>query len=144
MIFAILCAVLSGTTVVLSRSVNSCLSQKRNPYQSTFFNYFTGLITSTILYLVMYITSYSDVPFIKAFDYPYMLIGSIIGVMNILILNIIVKKISPVQLTLITFVAQSLTGVIIDYFIFHIFSFKIIIGCLIVIVGLYFYNTSQS
>lgn len=144
MILSIICAILSGTTSVISRSVNSCLSQKTDAYQGTFFNYFTGFITSMALYFIMSAVTHDNISLTKAFDYPYMLIGSMIGVMNILILNIVVKKISPVSLTLITFVAQSLTGVIIDYFIFGIFSFKIILGCMIVIIGLFLYNTNTK
>ena len=75
---------------------------------------------------------------------PTLLIGGMIGVFNILILNIIVPKISPVQLTLITFVAQLLSGVVIDYCIYDIFSIQKLIGCLIVIVGLIAYQLSYE
>lgn len=46
---AIICAIASGMTIVLSRSINGYLAKKIGPYQSTFFNYFTGLLTSSIL-----------------------------------------------------------------------------------------------
>ena len=44
---AIICAIASGMTIVLSRSINGYLAKKIGPYQSTFFNYFTGLLTSS-------------------------------------------------------------------------------------------------
>lgn len=43
MIAFLLCATCAGMTIVLSRSVNGYLAQKVGAYQSTFFNYFTGL-----------------------------------------------------------------------------------------------------
>lgn len=144
MITAIICAILSGTTVVLSRSVNGYLSYKLDPYQSTFFNYFIGLITSSILLLIMRIIGTSDLSFIQGFYHPIMLLGGVIGVLNILILNTIVKKISPVKLTLIAFVAQLLTGIILDYLIYHVFSIKKLIGCIIVIIGLTIYQLSEN
>lgn len=140
MILAIIYAILSGVTVVISRCVNSCLSLKTDPYQSTFFNYFVGFITS--IFLCFFIDTKMNISsdIFLTFNNLTMLFGGVIGVINILILNIIVKKIAPVQLTLITFIAQSLTGVIIDYFIFDIFSFKILSGCIIIIIGLITYN----
>ena len=47
---AVICATCAGMTIVLSRSVNGYLSQKVGAYQSTFFNYFTGLFMSLVFY----------------------------------------------------------------------------------------------
>ena len=51
---AIICAIASGMTIVLGRSINGYLAKKIGPYQSTFFNYFTGLLTSSILLYFIY------------------------------------------------------------------------------------------
>lgn len=69
-----------------------------------------------------------------------MFIGGIIGVFNILILNIVVPKVSPVKLTLITFVSQLISGIILDYCFYDIFSVNKLIGCLIVVAGLFLYQ----
>lgn len=47
---AVLCATCAGMTIVLSRSVNGYLAQKVGAYQSTFFNYFTGLFMSLVFF----------------------------------------------------------------------------------------------
>ena len=54
MIFSILCAFTAGTTKVLSRSVNSRLSDKTGLLKSTFFNFVSGLL-AIILIIYFYI-----------------------------------------------------------------------------------------
>lgn len=51
---SIIFSILSGVTIVLSRSVNGMLSKKMGAYQGTFYNYFTGFMTSLILMLVCF------------------------------------------------------------------------------------------
>ena len=45
---SIIFSILSGVTIVLSRGVNGLLSKKMGAYQGTFYNYFTGFMTSLI------------------------------------------------------------------------------------------------
>lgn len=133
----IIYAISSGLTIVLSRSINGYLSKKTNPYQSTFFNYLTGLLTS------MLILSFTDLPSLQitwSFQEPTMLLGGIIGIFNILILNFITTKITPIKLTLITFISQLVSGVILDYCFYNILTINKLIGCLIVIIGLLIYH----
>lgn len=139
---SVLCAIMAGITIVLSRSVNSYLSQKIGAYQSTFFNYFTGLIMSIIVLLIVGF-KISSLDMSSVYKYPTVFIGGIIGVFNILILNLIVSKISPVKLTLLTFVAQLITGMILDYLIYHMFSINKFIGCIIVVIGLIMYQMAD-
>ncbi|WP_028042491.1 DMT family transporter [Candidatus Stoquefichus massiliensis] len=139
---SVLCAMLTGITIVLSRSVNSYLSQRVGVYQSTFFNYLTGLITSLLIVLGVGVELNIDFSYI--YDQPILLTGGIIGVFNIFILNIIVVKISPVKLTLITFIAQLSTSIVLDYFIYYMFSMYKLIGCLIVVLGLLMYQYSDK
>ena len=73
-----------------------------------------------------------------------MYLGGIIGVFNILILNIIVPRISPVILTLLSFIGQLVSGMVIDAFVYQMFSVSKILGCLIVIVGLVIYQVSEE
>ena len=56
---AVICATCAGMTIVLSRSVNGYLSQKVGAYQSTFFNYFTGLFMSLVFFNNLRLFSYT-------------------------------------------------------------------------------------
>ena len=71
-----------------------------------------------------------------------MLVGGIIGVFNVLILNIVVSKVTPIKLTLITFISQLLSGIL-DYYIYHVFTLNKLIGCIIVIIGLIIYQSAD-
>ena len=101
---SIIFSILSGVTIVLSRSVNGMLSKKMGAYQGTFYNYFTGFITSLILMLVLMIVGVQHINISLDKTILMMYLGGIIGVFNILILNIIVPRISPVILTLLSFI----------------------------------------
>lgn len=141
---AIICAIASGMTIVLSRSINGYLAKKIGPYQSTFFNYFTGLLTSSILLFFTLLPAFKNISFTKI-DL-IMLVGGIIGVFNVLILNIVVSKVTPIKLTLITFISQLLSGMILDYYIYyiyHVFTLNKLIGCIIVIIGLIIYQSAD-
>ena len=139
LMMAIICALVSGMTIVLSRSINSLLATKTGPYQSTFFNYLVGLITS-LLFLFLINPQKLSLSRIS----PIMLTGGIIGVFNVLILTMIVSKISPVKLTLLTFISQLVSAMILDYFFFHIFTIKKIIGCTIILIGLTTYQFVEN
>lgn len=137
---AVLCATCAGMTIVLSRSVNGYLAQKVGAYQSTFFNYFTGLFMSLVFLIILGFSHVQNFQSTVLLENPVMFIGGIIGVFNILILNIVVPKVSPVKLTLITFVSQLISGIILDYCFYDIFSVNKLIGCLIVVAGLFLYQ----
>ena len=137
---AVLCATCAGMTIVLSRSVNGYLAHKVGAYQSTFFNYFTGLFMSLVFLIILGFSHVQNFQSTVLLENPVMFIGGIIGVFNILILNIVVPKVSPVKLTLITFVSQLISGIILDYCFYDIFSVNKLIGCLIVVAGLFLYQ----
>ena len=139
---SIIFSILSGVTIVLSRSVNGMLSKKMGAYQGTFYNYFTGFMTSLILMLVLMVVQHINISLDKTNLMMYL--GGIIGVFNILILNIIVPRISPVILTLLSFIGQLVSGMVIDAFVYNMFSISKILGCLIVIAGLVIYQLSEE
>ena len=134
---SIIFSILSGVTIVLSRSVNGMLSKKMGAYQGTFYNYFTGFITSLILMLVLMIVGVQHINISLDKTNLMMYLGGIIGVFNILILNIIVPRISPV-------IGQLVSGMVIDAFVYNMFSISKILGCLIVVAGLVIYQLSEE
>lgn len=143
MIIQLVCAFLAGTCIVISRSINAYLSVHIGAYQGSFFNYFTGLIGSIVLWLLLSFPTLHTLSLFQTIPHYAMFIGGVIGVVNIVILNFIVTKISPLQLTLIVFIAQLVTGMVIDYFFYDLFSIKKVIGGMIVLLGLCHYQYVQ-
>ena len=127
---SIIFSILSGVTIVLSRSVNGMLSKKMGAYQGTFYNYFTGFMTSLILMLVLMVVGVQHINISLDKTNLMMYLGGIIGVFNIL--------------TLLSFIGQLVSGMVIDAFVYNMFSISKILGCLIVIAGLVIYQLSEE
>lgn len=137
---AIVCALMSGVTIVFSRTINGCLAHKTDAYQSTFFNYLTGFIMSFIIVFILPKETINE-----AINPNFtILLGGILGVFNVLLLNIIIHKISPIQLTLVSFIAQLISGMFIDYCFYGIFTLTKLIGCVIVIIGLIIFQKPKK
>ncbi|MFA9376419.1 MAG: DMT family transporter [Lachnotalea sp.] len=136
-------AILSGVTIVVSRMTNAKLGKELSVYQSTFFNYIIGFIGSLIVLALMG-GRFAFEPSISVTGIRYyaMFFGGVIGVAVISISNIITPKISAFSLTIIIFVSQLFSGIIIDYFLYGEFSMGKVIGGVLVLVGL-FYNTKS-
>lgn len=130
-LFAILC----GVTNVLSRSVNFVLSQKIGMYQSTFFNYVFGLIGSILILLI----SGETFKLFSASSYNapwYVYAGGLVGVAVVTLLSYLSAKVSSFYLTLLSFVGQLFTGIIIDGLLTGQMSVYKVIGGFLVLIGL--------
>ena len=135
-ILAALVSLLAGVLIVIARTLNAKLAENTSVRNSTFFNYFTGLLFSIPVYLVFggnvgaQLTSFTLSPNV------YIYFGGVLGMCFIMISNVIVSKIPAFYLSLTIFVAQVFTGIIIDTMIDGIFSLQILIGGILVTVGL--------
>lgn len=133
--FYILVAILSGITNVISRSVNFVLSEGIGVYQSTFFNYIFGLAGSFILLTIsgeafkLFTASSYSAPWI-------VYTGGLVGVAVVSLQVFLSSKVSSFYLTLLLFVGQLFTGIIIDYFSTVKISIYQVIGGILVVVGL--------
>ena len=133
--FYIFIAALSGVSTVISRIINANLSTKIGMYQSTFYNFLTGLLFS-ILTLLFSKESFSDcLPILTAIPITAYL-GGLVGVASISMSNLIAPKISAFYMAILVFVGQLFVGIVIDYFTLGEFSIAKVIGGLIVVIGL--------
>lgn len=131
----ILFAILCGVTNVLSRSVNFVLSDKIGMYQSTLFNYIFGLSGSFLLLLI----SGETFKLFTASSYNaswFVYTGGLFGVAVVTLLSFLSSKVSSFYLTLLLFVGQLFTGIIIDALSTGKISFYQVAGGLLVVLGL--------
>lgn len=133
----IILAVLSGVTIVVSRMTNAKLGKELSVYQSTFFNYVVGFIGS-VFAMFLFRAAFLFEPHTDGVRFYAMFFGGVLGVVMIIISNIITPKISAFSLTIIIFVSQLFSGVILDYFLFDQFSTGKVIGGTLVLLGLIF------
>lgn len=136
----IILAAITGGLVILSMIINSRLADKIGVLQGTLVNYIVGLAFTLVLVLLLkgpkeFITNnLNNVPF-------YGFLGGFIGVMVVATSNVIIPKIPAIYSTLLIFIGQVFTGIIIDYIRLSSVSKGKIIGGLIIVSGL-LYNTN--
>ena len=135
----IILAMLGGILTTLSMIVNSSLGKKIGVLQSTCINYIVGLICSTLVLILLGSSvkvnaeTFLKMPF-------YIFLGGAIGVSVVYFSNIIIPKIPVVYSTLLLFVGQVVTGIIIDFFVMSEISFSKLIGAIVIIIGI-LYNS---
>ncbi|WP_035796514.1 DMT family transporter [Clostridium akagii] len=135
MFFFIFISILSGASIVLARILNSKLAELIGIMQGTFFNYVTGLFLSFIFLLF----SNESLLAINLHPIPiWAYLGGVTGILVITLSSYITPKISAFYLTLIIFIGQIFTGIIIDYFTLNNLSIGKILGGLLVLAGLIF------
>ncbi|WP_251859641.1 DMT family transporter [Clostridium sp. Marseille-Q2269] len=128
-------SILAGAFIIIGRIINSNLAEKIGIFQGTFFNYIIGLLFSFIFLFLsnerLSIT-YTTMKSIPLWTY----LGGLIGVLVIILSSYITPKMSSFYLTLIIFIGQLFTGIILDYFTINKLSIGNIIGGILVLIGL--------
>lgn len=109
---AVALSLCSGITIVTSRTINSKLSQQSNPLAGSLLNHLIGLPICIVLFLCLQPSKSA----ISINTNPLIYLGGVLGVATVLLFNITVPHISAFKLTLLTFIGQVFTGMVLDYF----------------------------
>ncbi|MGV8982999.1 DMT family transporter [Clostridium sp.] len=139
MVYIIL-AVLCGCITIISMIINSHLAKKIGVLKGTLINYIVGLLSTIILMLIvnsslkLSYSSFTKIPW-------WALLGGMIGVVVVASSNIVLPKIPTIYTTLLIFIGQLFTGILIDYFRVGFVSKGKIIGGLLILLGL-LYNSN--
>lgn len=133
--FAMLFSFAAGISIVVSRTINARLSQYTDALQGSFLNHAAGLPLTIAIALIL-----EPKGLLSSFHNPsphlWMYLGGILGVITVLLCNIVVPKISAFWLTLLTFVGQVFTGIVIDLFTKGSYSVQTFLGGLVVAAGI--------
>ena len=132
---AIMISLLAGVTNVLSRTMNAELAIHTSLRKSTFMNFLVGLIVAILVLLAVDGGPTLSLPEGTAIQ-PWIYTGGLIGVAVVMISNATVSKISSFSMTLLVFVGQVFTGILLDMLISGVFSWKTLVGGLCVAAGL--------
>lgn len=139
MVIGIICGFCSGLTIVFSRMFNAKLTTKSNLYYSTLFNYIVGLLAAVIAVLITRSTLPSAIPNFSWTTFP-MYLGGMIGIITVTSNSYLSKKLPAIVLTLLLFVAQLFTGILIDFIVAGDFSIGKVVGGIIILFGLWLSN----
>lgn len=134
MIVPIILSFLTGITVVTSRTINARLAQKTSMLASTWYNYLVGSLVSFLM-LIIFFKNIDFTPFSFSKNI-IMYLGGILGVVTVLLSNITVTKISSYYMTLLLFVGQIFSGIILDVILTNEFSTINLVGGILVSLGL--------
>ncbi len=134
MVIAIAAVILSGANIVFARTLNAKLAQRRGIPYSTLMNYITGLTGSLIVFFLMGSRISAAFPAPGASFTIYL--GGALGLLSVFVLNMITPKLPAMQLTLLVFVGQLFSGMILDYFLTDMFSPGKLVGGILVLAGL--------
>lgn len=110
---AILYSFGAGILVVLNRTVNARLAEKIGALPSSFVNHLVGLPITVIIAIIAFINTPSLMSVQLSLE-PFIYLGGLFGVMVVYLSNITVYKLSAFNLTILTFIAQLFTGIMID------------------------------
>ena len=125
----------SGVLLVISRSYNSRLADETSLYISTFFNYVCGLATAIPVFLLFGGGEAVWAGLALAPNW-WSYLGGAIGVATVWLSNVVVVKIPQLYITLLMFVGQVFTGVLLDALSSGAFSTANLIGGALVALGL--------
>ncbi|QGU94391.1 EamA-like transporter family protein [Clostridium bovifaecis] len=134
MVYIIL-AFISGILVLLSMIVNSSIAKKVGVFQGTFINFLLGVVCAALLVFIVN----RDIDIIdKSFaGFPFWAyLGGFMGVIVVAISNIIIPKIPTIYSTLLIFIGQLFTGIVLDYFTGNEVSKGKIIGGILILAGM--------
>jgi len=134
-IVAVTVSFIAGINIVLSRTLNAMLADRTSVRVSTFYNYFIGLIVAIPVFLLL---GRGEMFFSGLVISPrlYIYLGGVLGVCVVLLGNMVVVKVSAFYLTLLIFVGQVFSGILIDIFLDAAISWRIIVGGVLVTAGL--------
>lgn len=105
----LLLSLAAGAAVIFTRVVNAKLAAEIGTLQSSLMNYLSGLPLCLVLSLVVQEQTASGASF-----QPWMWLGGVIGLINIIVCNVLVPRMSASRLTMLTLCGQLLCGVLLD------------------------------
>ncbi|WP_125153591.1 DMT family transporter [Clostridium rectalis] len=128
-------AFITGAFVITSMVTNSRLGEEIGIFQSTLINYIVGLIGTLILLAVKDGQLY--IPANNLYSVPWWsYLGGAIGVLIVATSNVVIPKIPAIYSTLLIFIGQIGTGIIIDYTASNLISKGKIFGSILILAGL--------
>ena len=132
-LLAALLSFFSGWSMVLARMANASLAQTSGTGFSTVMNYITGLTGSLLLFMWMGSPRMAPFP-MPGLSFVFYL-GGALGALGIFLCNVVTPRLPALQMSLIVFVGQIFSGMILDALMSR-FAVGTLVGGLLVAVGM--------
>lgn len=109
-LFAIVLALLSGVTMTLARMVNAALSERTGALEGSFVNHLVGGVFAFLVFLLW--GRGEGIP--AAMPPLWCYLGGTLGVLTVLLFNVIVPHMTAFRMTIVTFVGQIFSSLLVD------------------------------
>lgn len=131
---AVLVSILSGFSMVLARISNARLAERSGLGYSTVMNYVTGLSGSLLIYLCL---GSKQLPPIPAEGQSFLIyMGGALGAVAVYLCSLVTPKLSTLQFTVILFVGQIFSSMLLDALLLGVFSMGTLVGGVVVALGM--------
>jgi len=134
----ILIALLNGVLIALARSLNGRLAVSRGAFYSSWINHLVGFSVLSLILLASLglVAPLGAVPW-------YAFLGGSIGALYVGLNSFVLVRLGTTQTTLLIIVGQLAVGLLIDLWFgkitlsYDLTSLKLIVGCLLLVLGFY-------
>ncbi|MGL5977700.1 MAG: DMT family transporter [Erysipelotrichaceae bacterium] len=134
-------AFVGGICIVLTRMVCAKLAERYSIWDSIFVAFFTGSVFAILLFLLSNPTF--ALPSLARLT-PFMFTGGMIGIAINYLSNKVALHISVFTMTLLIFIGQMVTGMVLDWIQTQQLQPLKLLGACLVVVGLYFYTRQNK
>lgn len=130
-----LLALFMGVIVVITPVLNGQLTLRTSTYKTAHLSFIVGGLSATAIFLI-FGNSIIGTGFLSNTQ-PLYYSSIFFGVFLILLMNYYSSRIPAFLIVIIPFVGQTITGVLVDYYLIDKFSLTKLIGAGVILVGLY-------
>ncbi len=127
-------ALLTGVTVVASRTINGALGKRSTASLSAWYNHLVGLIGSIGIYAILGFPGVNPFHEITLAN-SWIFTGGLLGVLAVTSSNFLIHHVSSYSMTLLVFIGQITGGVLLDIFLEGSFSPIQILAGMIIVIG---------
>ena len=133
-ILPVFLALLTGLTVVISRTINGALGKRTTASLSAWYNHLVGLMGSVAVLVILGFPGWIPFDHINLSN-VWIFTGGLLGVLAVTFSNFLINHVSSYSMTLLLFVGQITGGVLLDIFLEGSFAPIQILAGLIIVIG---------
>ena len=133
-ILPVLLALLTGVTVVTSRTINGALGKRSTASLSAWYNHLVGLLGSLAVLAILGFPGWIPSDHISLSN-AWIFTGGFLGVLAVTFSNFLIHHVSSYSMTLLLFVGQITGGVLLDVFLEGSFAPIQVLAGLIIVIG---------
>ncbi|MDA3731012.1 DMT family transporter [Niameybacter massiliensis] len=133
-LLAVLLSFIAGLSIVASRTCNARLADRIGILPSSLVNHLVGLPLCIVLFLALDTSKLSSlVPFTHR---PWIYLGGVLGVATVLLFNLLVPKVAALPLTILSFIGQIFTSMVLDLVLLHTYDATTFVASLVIALGI--------